>query len=205
VVLNDDPAWRAAMKAAQRFEKESDTNPPPPLTEEAYEEAQLVLRNASPQASLFLALMWTFAARAGDVSSLRTKDVTLLEEPDEAGRFRTTIANKRGKGARFRGPYATSSTLHLADATLLKKLLAERDRSAPLFARSDELRETIRGALRAVRREYALPSVRTGAVRHLAAQGVPEQALMKLTGHTRVETLNRYLGYGRPQPGRAAG
>jgi len=50
----------------------------------------------------------------------------------------------------------------------------------------------------------ALPSIRKGAIRHLAKQGVPEETIMRLTGHTRLETLHTYLGYGHPTTQEAA-
>ncbi|KAH9586247.1 hypothetical protein LSM04_002631 [Trypanosoma melophagium] len=54
----------------------------------------------------------------------------------------------------------------------------------------------VRQALRNENPPSALPSIRKGATRHLAAQGVSEEEPMHLTGHTRADTLQRYLDYG---------
>jgi hypothetical protein len=40
-------------------------------------------------------------------------------------------------------------------------------------------------------------SIRRGALQYLSAQGVPEATMMHFSGHSRVETLRRYLSWGR--------
>lgn len=55
----------------------------------------------------------------------------------------------------------------------------------------------MREAIKAVNSEAALPSLRKGATRRLAAWGLPEGMLMRITGHRRLETLRQYLGFGQ--------
>ena len=197
VNLTKFPEWTAATKAIQRYERESGAAPPPPITRRDCEAARAVLVKRSPIADLYLGMMWAFAARAGDISTLHPRDVEMNSATREDGNVGVTLTMRRGKGARFRGKYLTSSTLSKQDACLLHKLMCQAPQNRPLFQNPDELREEIRAALKRGNREYALPSVRKGAVRHLAAHNVPEEQLLRLTGHTRLETLHRYLGDGR--------
>jgi integrase len=72
---------------------------------------------------------------------------------------------RKGKGARFRGPYGVASAVSKEN----------REKSAPQW----------------------VPSIRKGAARHLAAAGVPETDIARLMGHSRLDTLRRYLGYSK--------
>eukprot|EP00796_Vickermania_ingenoplastis_P011491 gene11491-biopygen8342 len=145
-------------------------------------------------------MMWALAARAGDVGALRKKDVTLSDQPRQDGTHSLGIVQKFGKGTRFRGTYWPASTLVQEEAAELKRQLNARSMGQKLFPFEEEteLRTAVRTALQRQNRESALPSVRKGAIRHLAAQGVSEEDLMRLTGHKRVETLYRYIGHGLP-------
>ncbi|RNF02939.1 uncharacterized protein Tco025E_08323 [Trypanosoma conorhini] len=205
------PEWRAAMKAAQRFERESTASPPAPVTVTEFVRARSELLRRHPMAALFLTLMWRFAARAGDISSLLCADVATTApdaNPDERNLFEVSLAMRRGKGARFRrSSYTVASTLRRTDVSLLRQLIGYRRPSQRLFNRSlaNECRDAIRAALRRQNRNTALPSVRKGAVRFLAAKGMSTEELMAITGHTRIETLRRYLGFGPPTPRAEAG
>ncbi|KAG5472330.1 hypothetical protein LSCM1_03729 [Leishmania martiniquensis] len=103
-----------------------------------------------------------------------------------------SITIRYGKGERFRGPYAIGTRLQREDAALLLKLVKSRGPTQRLFADVTSLRDQ----LRRVNPAAALPSIRKGAARYLAANGVSEADLMRITGHTRADTLKRYLGYG---------
>lgn len=188
------PEWRAASQAAHRFERESVPNPPPEVTLEQYQSARKVLGTKFPVARLFMGMMWCFAARAGDITSLQGRDIN-FSRPLENGTVPVSLTIRRGKAAKMRGPYPVASVLLLEDASLLKKLITEVGPYARIFC-STQLREQVRGALHQLSPEAALPSLRKGAVRHLADMGIPESELMRMTGHTREDTLRRYLGYG---------
>lgn len=107
-----------------------------------------------------------------------------------------TVTMYENKGARFRGPYPVASQVGREDASVLQQLLQQRRPDQRLFAHADRCGTRIRAALRDVNPQAALPSVRKGAARHMAASGVPEEQIMRLTGHTKADTLRRYLGYG---------
>lgn len=195
--LKNYPEWNAAKKTIVRMMRESPSDPAAPVTFVQVEEAKRSLQTSCPRAALFLGMMWALAARAGDIASLRKRDVTLETTSRPDGMFGITIAQRYGKGARFRGTYGMRSTLRREEAAELERLLHQRLAKDRLFEDHDDLRDRIRAALRRENRESALTSVRRGAVQHLAAQGVPTEELMKLTGHRRKETLDIYLGYGR--------
>lgn len=198
VILNDSAEWRAAVRTAKRLERQMDTDPPAPVSLEQYSKAVSELRQTSARAALFLSMMWALAARAGDVTSLRVKDVALASEVRLDGTVPLGIEQKYGKGTRFRGTYWPASTLHQEEASELRKAMSLRTASQRIFGDAEELKTRIRAALHRHNREAALPSVRKGAIRHLAKQGVSEEVLMRLMGHKRVETLYRYLGHSLP-------
>jgi len=145
-------------------------------------------------AALFLAMARSLAARSGDVTSLRRQDVSLESKPRGDGTYGLAIVRRYGRGARFRGTYAPASTLPRDNALELQRLLNRRRPRQHLFENPETLREQVRAALRMENRMAALPSIRKGAIRHLAKQGVTEETIMRLAGHTRLET--RWLSLG---------
>jgi len=188
VDLAQDPEWRAATRYAKRMEKETPCTPPPPLTFEQMQKARALLRH-QPQAEMLLVLMWALAARASDVCGINAQDVH-LKRPD---RFSCTI--RRGKGAKFRGPYPAATTLSPDDYGDLMKLLSQRRPDERLLTQQDALRNAVRKAIKEVAPGASLPSVRKGAARHMIECGMSEKAVMALLGHTRTDTFRRYLGY----------
>ncbi|KAG5480617.1 hypothetical protein LSCM1_06321 [Leishmania martiniquensis] len=197
--LSTSPEFRAAATAARRFERESETHPPAPLRVEEMRRAYKELCRTHPRAALFLKLAWHCAARAGDLGTLLTKDVHISTLSESSPTVSVSITIRYGKGARFRGPYAIGTRLQREDAALLLKLVRSRGPTQRLFADVTSLRDQLRAALRRVNPAAALPSIRKGAARYLAANGVSEAGLMRITGHTRADTLKRYLGYGLQQ------
>lgn len=196
VLLTDDPEWVAATKATRRLLRESDVTPAVPATADQIRDARRTLRTQFPRADLFLQLMWLSAARSGDITTLQCRDVSMSAAPTPAGEHTVTLAMRRGKGARFRGPYEVTVQLGKAESALLWSLLQNRPRRGKVFDPGDEIPKRVRAALRELNPDAAMASVRRGAVQHLAARGVPEEVLMSMTGHRRQETLQRYLGGG---------
>ncbi|KPA73100.1 TATE DNA transposon [Leptomonas pyrrhocoris] len=197
VDLTEYPQWTAAITAAHRFERETPSNPPPPIDIGQYRQAREHLR-LHPIPSLYLGMMWAFAARAGDIGQLKARDVHFNPTTNEAEpTIRVSLTVRRGKGARFRGPYTLASRLLRADASVLQQLLATRGPGQLLFSPLGPLKDTVRAALRLFNPSAALPSVRKGAARCLADNAATDTEVMRLTGHTRVATLQRYLDYGR--------
>ncbi|KPA86206.1 TATE DNA Transposon [Leptomonas pyrrhocoris] len=102
VDLAREPEWRQAISGARRFERESEPQPPVPLSVEEYKRVLTAVR-VDPESHAFLVLMWACAARPGDVTNLLVKDIHFAEEvAPRSVRMQVTV--RRGKGARFRGP-----------------------------------------------------------------------------------------------------
>ncbi|CAD2221808.1 hypothetical protein ADEAN_000934300 [Angomonas deanei] len=70
-----------------------------------------------------------------------------------------------------------------------------------LFPKTKDRREEALWALKQVKESAIVTSIRKSALCFLAEQGLTEGELMAISGHTRLETLHRYLGVGR-QPTR---
>lgn len=197
ILLTEFPEWKAAQTTVKRMEREMDKDEPQPIRLEQYQAALQELRTQRPTAALFLALMWSMAARAGDVHGLRPRDVSLQTTQAEDGTVPLTVTQKFGKGAKFGGTYYPASSLPLEEATELRRLIALRRPTERLFPDADELRTLIRTALKRQNRQAALPSIRRGAIQHLALiHQLDDRTIMRLTGHQRVSTLHRYIGHG---------
>jgi integrase len=194
VYLDEDPEWRDAKRTAARLEKETPANPPPPISREAMLASRAQLRR-NPTADLYLAMLWAFAARAGDVSGLNAEDVKIDATPDGSHTARVALTIRRGKGAKRSGPYIAASTMEDSDARELQRLVQQTSTGQRIFRTTAQIRAAVRAALKQWDARAALPSLRSGAARHLAATGMPEADLARLLGHRSIDTLRRYLGY----------
>eukprot|EP00796_Vickermania_ingenoplastis_P004534 gene4534-biopygen2554 len=90
-------------KTVKRLERETDTGGPAPITFTQYKKAVADLRRTSPKAALYLSMMWALAARAGDIGSLRAKDITLEMQPRQDGTHSLGIVQRFGKEPGFEG------------------------------------------------------------------------------------------------------
>eukprot|EP00796_Vickermania_ingenoplastis_P011276 gene11276-biopygen7754 len=141
-------------------------------------------------------MLWMFAARPADITRLRVRSIA-FSEPDANRNIPTQITIREGKGAKFRGPYPVASVLLPQQATVLQHLMQDKLGSQLIFKNAAEVREQTLRVVHKVCPDATLQSLRKGAVLHLAHKGVPEDQLMRITGHTQVNTLRKYLGYGR--------
>ncbi|PHR97649.1 MAG: hypothetical protein COA68_12315, partial [Oceanobacter sp.] len=186
--LSKDSEWAAAGRMAKRMERETPKNPPAPLLFAELHKIRQGL-TGKPHEELFLMLMWSLAARASDIAGMNAEDVN-LSEPDNLA-----VTIRRGKGAKFRGPYPAASTLERDLFVRVQELLASRRKGERLFFNLAGLRSTVRAAMKKVNPLLSLPSIRKGAARHMIEAGVEEDQVMRLTGHTRGDTFRGYLGY----------
>eukprot|EP00796_Vickermania_ingenoplastis_P000936 gene936-biopygen777 len=196
IFLKECPEWRDNLLGAQLKERESVAQPPEPLTIDMYDKARKALEHREPVAELYLTMLWMFAARPADVSRLRVRDVT-IGQPHDSGTVPVQLTIREGKAAKFRGPYPVASILTRQQASMLQQLMKERSASQRIFSEPAVIRSKTLAEVKKVCAEATLQSLRKGAVRHLAQQGVPEDQLMLMTGHTQINTLRKYLGYGR--------
>ncbi|SYZ66408.1 Phage_integrase_family (plasmid) [Leishmania braziliensis MHOM/BR/75/M2904] len=196
--LQDDPEWRSAFGTVQRYMKESVPDAPPFVSRPQVERISKRLRLGHPRAALFLAMMWGFAARACDISTLRAKDVTLFPGTSTDTYVKVTLTIRKGKGAKTRGPYPIPSVLTRDLAATQQEMLVQKKPSEELFSpHVEELRALIAQEVRTEMRGAQLPSIRKGALRCMAEAGVPLKDLMMISGHAKQATLLRYLGYGQ--------
>lgn len=141
-------------------------------------------------------IAWTSTARLGDVLQLTASDVVLTESKME-------LSFRRGKRARFSGPYTVATTLSPAWAKEVKTLLAAKRPGEFLFP-FPTLSARLRGQAEIMERARQVSgsesmesrSLRRGALQTLALAGTDEQTLMLFSGHSRPATLMRYLDFG---------
>lgn len=196
IFIQNHPEWKAAQRAIRRLQTEADPTVTVPLSQTDLNLALSRLKRRHPMTAVYLAVMWSLAARAGDVDGLRRKDlvVTRTEQPDA---FHLSVHQKFGKGAKFRGSYYQEALTDSWTASQLTFLKTRADENDLLFPNHSELRDFLRDELRHINQDLKLPSVRRGAIIHMASTGVPQEKLMKMMGHKRIETLQGYLGLGR--------
>jgi hypothetical protein len=146
------------------------------------------------QVRVFASLMWATAGRAGDVLTLHKEDIDYKDTQENTIDVRVSM--KRGKGAKMGGPYIIPTCLPRAEVLELEAYLRDMTPTARIFplAAKKTLTDELKKELKAVLPTASLPSVRKGAIKHLAAAGVPEAILMLITGHKTKASLYAYLG-----------
>jgi integrase len=188
--LQSSPVWRAAMIAVARKSRAELPRQPRPVN---WAEVQAVLRTETDdQTFAAILLAWMSCARVGCVLSLHTSDVTVHTDMTCSVRFR------HGKGVLARGQ---AYTIHCAaiPAEFQSRFLTYLGTShGPIFAGpSLKAGEKVKLALRRAHPDLEQRSLRRGALQHLAkAPGMTDAMLMLFSGHSRVETLRRYLSWG---------
>jgi len=191
--------WKAASAGVGILTKSAPTDPPLPITYEQYQKARKIGAK-TPTVVLFVDMMWALAARAGDVAGLRKEDIYVGSTQASTGGQQQlaelTVTIRRGKGARFRGPYpiATMATEETADT--LRKALAELKPGERLFQDAKGMKKAAKELLQSIHPRIMLPSIRKGAARQLAESGATLEQLGQILGHTRKTTTQIYLGFG---------
>ncbi len=116
---------------------------------------------------------------------------------------------RRGKVVRTRGPYSVHTSLPSVWAAPILARLRSLQPSAQIFQGSPM--DTVSAgtaALKAISPSLEARSLRRGSLQTLASNGAHYDELMKFSGHTSVDTLLRYLGWGAtigPKEARLAG
>lgn len=158
---------------------------------------ETIATSLQPVASLYLRLMFRTAQRSTSISKLQARDIfverhsalNLLGEP----RLQSlSIRFRDGKTITTTGAYTLHTLVSSQDISLLHHLASQhrfifgphRQRVAAQV--SQALREA----------GYDVRACRRGALRHLAAAGYSDEALMLLSRHTSRQTLYKYLGAG---------
>ncbi|CAD2216477.1 hypothetical protein, conserved [Angomonas deanei] len=212
--LKTYPRWVETVKFSKWMQQRSDSKETAVISVSQFQDLHRKIRHTMPLTALYLRLMWCTAARAGDLDKLKIRDVwfqtgatrdaqttTLLSPQLGSDMIPISVTMKRGKGAYFRGTYIIHTAIPREDADQLHQLMTHRRTNQLLFPKTKDRREEALWALKQVKERAIVPSIRKSALCFLAEQGLTEGELMAISGHTRLETLHRYLGVGR-QPTR---
>ena len=195
ILIGDDPEYRQAAATAHREElKESGTVGSIPLTLENYQRIEKTLLT-EPRLLAFLQAQWTSLARPEDVACIKAQDTKWTSD-------RTMVAIVReGKRAKRKGPFPIVMLFSTQTASTMTQLVTEHsvpEKCPRIFGSLREatfLKKNLLSALRRVVPLLDLGSIRKGAARTLAEQGVPVAKISELMCHQNVATTMRYLGY----------
>jgi hypothetical protein len=187
VRLGASAIWRQAIARAQKDTRASLMRRPPGAMS-AKQYAALSAPGAMPPgARLLVVLLWRSSARPTELRQLLWRDV---EMQNDNGKHNITLTFRKGKVVGYRGPYSLHCPLSAEEAALMRELMGQPNVNV-ISSVSESLcmkqmktmglgaREARRGSLQAM-------------AEHLNAH-----QLMAFSGHTRVATLRRYLGWGR--------
>lgn len=200
--IGSDPYFAAAAKNAQKEARgtASQESLTAGLSREQFQQLTSSDGIKGHKVRLLLQLMWHFASRPKEMREARPCDVQIRHErPD--GCSHVSITFHTGKVVPYCGPYTVHVILPKEVTCALQAAIAEAKADEPLFTTSHQA--ALAGVISRLQgRDDGLPrlglrSIRRGAVMHQAANGVPDVELLHLTGHKRLETLLRYLGWGR--------
>lgn len=190
IFLSGDPIWAMVMKGARHSAVEHVPKQPKAasmadINKAIKATAGLFKKNVR----IIIMLAWLTAARVGCIRQLKSNDFEFNHRTKEVN-----ITFRRGKGVRARETHYTVTTL-LMGPTWWKEIVDYvQARSGFLFPAS--LRDVdITTPLKKAGIEQR--SIRRGSLQTMAAKMVPADILMNFSGHKSVNTLNRYLDFGK--------
>ena len=191
--LGREPVFRDAMKAASLASNEQQQEQPAATSDELQHMVE-----AAPDAGTKLALVltWICGGRLGDVLHLIRKEVMLSSDFATSGLMQVQFA--RGKGARFNQPYTVSTFCPELWRALTMQMLERAGPRDWLFPGGEKVfGQLCRMAVRTVCPAYSVKSLRRGALQLLAKSGATDETLTSFSGHKSVDTLKRYLNWGK--------
>jgi integrase len=185
--------FKDALKAAKKAENEFVSRPPKPCTKELM---QMAIAKATGSAKEQLIMTWLTAGRVGDVLQLKQENITLKQNA-------MAVQFRRGKGVELGSPYTVHTACPPEWKPTVDALLRRRSPGQFLWHAESPKARTLMGKVVATALKQADPeleqrSIRRGALQHMASDGeTSEETLMMFSGHRRVETLRRYLDWGK--------
>jgi integrase len=184
-VISD--ALAAAQKEATAFEASA----PKACTKQ---QVYAAIAKAETPVKEKLAIAWLTAGRIGDVTQLKRDHVRLTDQG-------MSVTFRRGKTAGA-APFTVHTACPAEWRPFLQDLLDRRTAGQFLWqaaspqARTD-MGKTVAAALKQVDPMLEQRSIRRGSLQHMADEKVPDETLLLFSGHKRLETLKRYLDWGR--------
>ena len=165
------------------------------FTLEEYERLEKSLSQGS-DAWYLLIITWYFAGRIGDMRRLLPRLISIdLDHVDEHGYVNVKAQFVEGKGAYFWGPYTINTSMPRDRAQQLQEFLRERPQDEHAFSQANQ-RTVSKAISTQFPLDHSVRSLRRGRLVSLAKLGVPDEKLKLLSGHRRMSTLQRYLGFG---------
>lgn len=188
--LKESEYFSAAMKRAQKLARNAgpSTQLSTPMSFETMIGLFKTCQNL--QVRTLLIMSWTFAARVGDMRQVEAKNITLPS--NNKSMDPTAITFKKGKGGAFWGAYTIHAVLPLDAWKDVCQVMKLQKSSESMWSTGDQrkLSELVASA------GLNLRSIRRGALLYNAHRGVSDTDLQYLSGHKRMDTLMRYLGWG---------
>jgi hypothetical protein len=195
--LRQDTVFMSAYKRSLHLARISSItrSAKPPLPFDEY--GRIKKKIASPSALLLFRTMWAVLGRASDTRQIQPDDLRVQRRTkDGSTSYRVQATFRYGKGAAFWGPYTVVVGVSEDLATRLAAFVEQRrraDRNASLWSAADQA--VVASVLK--QHEFDLRGIRKGAIQELARRGVPDSAIIVLSGHKRISTLRQfYLGLG---------
>ena len=203
--LGQTPMWKLVMS---QLKGQANMAQPSGLAAATVEDINLAISSCHDlRTQAALILQWYLGARVGDILRLRVENVYL--DSNNA----LTVRIDQGKVMTKRQPYTVHSYLPPEHANFLRTYVRQLmntvspDQAQPLFPLKGSnptfvvpwvlQQQRMRTALRLASPTLNTRAIRRGSLQAMAMQGVPPETLMTFSGHTNVETLKRYLDYGR--------
>lgn len=188
--LKESGYFLTAMRRAQRLARNAGPNTQlsTPMGQDTL--VKLLKKSQDLKVRTLLAASWAFAARVGDMRQVEARDVLL--PPNNKQTTPTAITFRKGKGGAFWGAYTIHTVLPLDTWKDMAEVINQRKSNTSLWTTADQRR------LSALVNSNGLNlrSIRRGALLHNANRGVSDNDLQYLSGHKRIDTLMRYLGWG---------
>ena len=197
VLLSQSPVWKQAMAKWRQMSQQSQPHHQAAVTVDDL--ALAVSSTVDTRIKACLVLQWYLAARVGDILNLRFENI----KGDRSSLF-LQVTIDHGKVMMKRQPYTVNTYLPLehynivADHINSLQDLRPDSRLFPTHSLSYiQHQQLMRQALRIADPSLNTRAIRRGALQAMAQKGIPPETLMTYSGHTNINTLKRYLDWGR--------
>ena len=148
------------------------------------EDVRAMWKHAVPDVALAAALMWAGAMRFGDLVSVGKADVTLCGGGEVEIELRRTKTNSYGGPPRVIAIVVPRRVERTLESRLKTRAGPLVDTTYPHFLRE----------MQRIHPHLSAHSLRRGAVQAAMNRGANDRAVMRLTGHTSLESLATYAG-----------
>jgi len=183
------PAWRAALKSAQRMKPLQQPNQPKAATEEEILDA--MAKEPRPEVRAGIEIGFLAAARGGDIRQVLANDIKFPPVSPSEPTPTMIVTFRRGKTAQ-KEQYAVGVPLPSQETVdFIKARQLERSWAFPGLQGKD-----LMVALRRANPRLEQRSLRRGRLQHLANRGWTDAQLIELSRHASIPMLRRYLDMG---------